>query len=432
MPDYKKKRRSRLQSAPTPKKRKSANDYSEDIEMTGSEPKKTDSKKNMRVVKGKKLERQRKTRVFIGAAAVLAVIVVILQLVLPAGIFETLGNSFALIGAGSYPMELESDDTLNAVSRGSYYYLLTDTEIMAFSNSGKEIYSYAHGFENPVLKTSNTRALVFNQGGNDALIFDLNSLKSTVSTEKKIITAGISDSGVYAIVTHSDNYASTVSVYSKRDTMLYEWYSSDGTVNNVAIAPSGKKIAVSVFDSDVGQYISKLNVLNFESATPEFTQSYSSTVIYNLDTFNKRGFSVLTANGYEFIRWSNYKTEKYQNDYTVSMFRSCSNGFVAVFNRESDKTDNRIAVFSSKGELKSEFDFKGIISDIQISKGHIYCMSDTEIYLLSGEGEILRSAECGFGAVRIAVTGTNSVAVITDNKIEKIKLEQVDYNGFYS
>ena len=40
------------------------------------------------------------------------------------------------------------------------------------------------------------------------------------------------------------------------------------------------------------------------------------------------------------------------------------------------------------------------------------------------DGEVLRSAECGFGAVRISVTGTNSVAVITDNQIYKIQLEQ--------
>jgi len=51
-------------------------------------------------------------------------------------------------------------------------------------------------------------------------------------------------------------------------------------------------------------------------------------------------------------------------------------------------------------------------------------MSETDIYLLSDSGEVLRTASCGFGAVRMVVTGTNNVAVITDNEIEKIKLEQ--------
>ena len=106
------------------------------------------------------------------------------------------------------------------------------------------------------------------------------------------------------------------------------------------------------------------------------------------------------------------------------MFRAGSPGSIAVFNRESDRTDNRVAVFNTKGQLKNEFEFKGIISDIEISGGHIYCISDTNVYILDGTGAVIRKAECGFGAVRLAVLGTNAAAVITDNQIDKIKLEQ--------
>ena len=51
-------------------------------------------------------------------------------------------------------------------------------------------------------------------------------------------------------------------------------------------------------------------------------------------------------------------------------------------------------------------------------------MGETELFLFGKEGEILRTASCGFGAVRINATSTNTVAVVTDNKIEKVKLEQ--------
>ena len=75
-------------------------------------------------------------------------------------------------------------------------------------------------------------------------------------------------------------------------------------------------------------------------------------------------------------------------------------------------------------EKISEFEFKQAVSDIQVSGGHIYCMSDTEVFLLSDSGEKLRSADCGFGAVWLAVTGSNEAAVITDNRIDKVKLVQ--------
>ena len=420
MPDYRKKHRSRFSMAPTPKKTKVAKK-----EPVMENERETRKSSHIRVVKGKKLEQQRKTKILLGFVGIVLVLFVVLQTALPAGVFEHINNAFSLFGTGSYPVELESSDTLNVVSRGSYYYVLSDTKITAYSNSGKELFSYVHGFEKPVLKSSSTRALVFNQGGNDVLIFDLKELKFSFTTEKPIVTAAISDSGVFGVVTDSDNYASAVSIYSKSKKMIYEWYSSEGTVNNLAISPNGKKIAVSAFTSEVGHYDSKLNILKFDSADAVFSKEYGGTLIYALDTYNSGGISLLTSNGFEYIKWSNYKLKKYSNEYSVSMFRSTSNANLVVFNRENDKTDNRIAIFNSRGDLKREVEFSGILNDIQISRGNIYCLTDTEVFLLNDEGEILRQAESGFGGVRIAVVNTNSVAVITDNKIEKVKLEQV-------
>lgn len=432
MPDYKKKKVNRLKGAPNLKKtRRAAPPRNDDIVMTStpakrrSVPQKTEKPvSNMRVVNGKKLERKRKLRISFSAVLAAAVVLLVLHLILPVGILENLQNLTALIGSGSYPAEIKSTEVLNAVSRGNYYYVLTDTRLNAYSNGGKDIYSYSHGFENPVLKTSKTRALVFSQGGNEAYIYNLAELKSSVSTEKEIITANISDSGAYALVTRSDSYASVVSVYNKNNKLVYEWYSSEDTVNNVAISPNGKKIAVSAFNASSGDYSAKVCVFSFDSATPEYTESYSGSPIYGIDSRNSAGFSVITENSVQFIEWSDHKKTEYKNDYTLSLFRSGSGGSIAVFNRTSDKTDNRVAVFNSKGKLKSEFEFKGIIGDIEIHGGHIYCISDAFVYLLSENGEILRRAECGFGAVRISVTGTNLVAVITDNQIYRIKLEQ--------
>ena len=432
MPDYKKKKVNRLRGAPRPKKTKhSAMPENEDIVMTRTPAKRRSTPKkaenpltNMRVVNGNKLLRKRRLSISFSAVAVAAVIALVLHLILPVGIFENVQNLSALIGSGSYPAEINSTEVLNAVSRGNYYYVLTDTRLNAYSNGGKEIYSYSHGFENPVLKTSTTRAMIFSQGGNEAYIYNLANIKSTISTEKEIITANISDSGTYALVTRSDSYASVVSVYNKNNKLVYEWYSSEDTVNNVAISPNGKKIAVSAFNATSGDYSAKLSVLTFDSATPEYTESYSGLPVYGIEAVSNARFSVITENGIQFIKWSNFKKDEYKNDYSASMFRSSSGGSVAVFNRSSDKTDNRIAVFNSKGGLKGEFEFKGIISDIEIKGGHIYCISDTYAYLLSENGEVLRKAECGFGAVRISVTGTNSVAVITDNQIYRIQLEQ--------
>ncbi len=426
MPDYKKKKHSRIASVsrPRPKKSKKETSQSYDIPMFSSLTKKKSAKRqNMKVVKGKKLEKRKKILVVISVIAAVAICFSVLSIAFPMGITESLGNTISLIGTGGYPLALESTQTINVVSRGSYYYVLSNTHVYSFTNAGKKLFSYAHGLENPVIKTSASRAFVFEQGGNQAFIFTHSGLKESLSFEKKIITANISDSGNYAVATESDKYTCAVTVFTKRNKKLYEWFSAEDIVNNLVISPNGKKLAVSVFTSKNGRYTSKVNVLNFKSATPEFSETFENSLIYNLNSTYKSGFTVVTQNKIKFVKWFKYKEKEYTSDYSTALFRTGKNGFVVVFNRESDKTDNKIAVFSKSGKLRFEIAYRGIISDIAVLGSHIYCMSDSTVNLLSSEGEVLRKASYGFGAVRLVATSTNTCAVITDNKIEKIKLE---------
>lgn len=427
MPDYKKKKHSRILSAPKKPKRnrRVKSDDFDEIKMAPEKEVKIKSvaQSNMKVVKGRKLEQRRKLGISAIVIAVLLVFVFVFQMIFPAGLFESISNSISLFGSGSYPIELESTETINSLSRGSYYYVLTNSNIAAYTNAGKELFNYSHGFEKPIIKTSSTRALVFNQGGSSALIFGNNGLKETITTEKEILCGDISDSGTYALATISDEYASAVSVYNKRNKLIYEWFSAENTVNNVSVSPNGKKIAVSAFSSSVGKFVSTLSVLNYKSANPEFYEKLENTLVYNIDSFSSNYFTVVSENKIKFFKWSNLKSVEHTNDYNLSFYKSGKGGSVAVFNRESDKTDNKVEIYSKSGQKKAEFNFKGIISDIQLFGNHIYCMSETEIYLLSSDGKVLRKTSCGFGATRLVVTGTNNVCIITDNEIEKYKLE---------
>lgn len=430
MPDYKKKRVSRIRSAPKRLKKsriqkKNSAPLTDDIKMRpASRKRQTNTQNGMRVVKGNKLERRRKFKAFAGAAALIAVVLIVLELALPVGIGETLGNAVAVMGSGDYPIELNGTEVLDSVSKGAYYYILTDNSVSAVSSGGKTIFLKPHGFENPILKTSSTRALVFDQGGDTALIYNLSKLKTTFESKNKIITAAISRCGVFAVVTRSESYASTVSVYDKNSALIYEWYSSSDLVNNVAISPNGKKIAVTTLNSDGGKYKSNLYVLTFDSANPVFSESFEDTVIYGIDSTQRGGFAIVTKNKFEFIKWSKYERREYTNDYSISMLRAGSGGLAAVFNRENDRTDNRLAVFSTSGELKYEFSYSGVISDIEMSGGHIYCMSDNEVSILNNDGSVLRKADCGYGGVRMSVLGSYSVAVITDSGISKLDLKE--------
>ena len=222
MPDYKRKHRSRFAAQPKADKHKMAPKKNK-IKYYEDEP--TPRKKgNFTLLRGKKAEIKKRWQVILAGVLVVILAITICQIAIPAGIPETLSTTVSAMGTGEFPIEFESTNTNNVVAKQGYFYVLTDSEIKAVSNGGKVIFSYSHGFENPVLKTSSTRAIVFNQGGNDALIFSLNKLQESITLEDEIINAAIGDNGTYALVTNAKSYVAKVSVYKKNNKLIYEWF----------------------------------------------------------------------------------------------------------------------------------------------------------------------------------------------------------------
>ena len=424
MPDYKKRKRNKILSKPKPQKKSRAKALeNHDIKMSSGLKKSEYSKaSNIKVIEGRRLENKKRFKATTITVILVTVAVLIVNSVLPAGILQSAKTAVKLIGAGSFPISLESSQTVNTVRVGTYYYVLGDTYLCAVSNGGKLLFNYQHGFEKPVLKTSNAGALVYNQGSKEFLLFDIYGLKNSYTAEKNILTANISDSGNYVLATVSDKYASAVTVYKKNGKKLYEWFSAEDTVNNVALSKNGRKLAVSVFNSKNGEFSSKINVFNFKSATPLYSESFEKGLIYNIDTSFSTAFAVITENKVKVIKWGSFKFKEYKNDYTLSILKPTPNGYVAVFNRQSDKTDNRIAILGRNGKIKKEIVYSGIISDIDVNGSHIYCMSDTEITTVTIEGQIKQKTVFGFGGVNVCATSSNAVTVITDSKIEKVKL----------
>ena len=418
MPEYKRKK---VRKAPRDKSRQVNKKQNNDIIMQPSYKGSSEGEVSMRVVTGRKLKNQRRLKVTLISAAVILAFIILFNFILPVSIAENITNTLAIMGTGSYPLDISGVETLNTVSKRSYYYVLSDTNIQAFTNGGKRIFNEAHGLYSPVLVTSDTRALIFDQGGNSVQIYNLGGLVKTVQTKKAIINASVSRSGTFALVTESDDYTAVVTVYSKNFDVIYEWNSAKDIVNCVAISPNGKKIAVSTLNASGGKYTSKVHVLGFDSADPLHTVDLQENIVLYLTDAGK-GFNVVTHNSYRYVNWSKYTSTEISDSGEIDIFRQTPSGAVIVFNRVNDKSDNTVIAVSNKGKEVAHFNINGIISDIKFTRGHIYCISDTTVSLYDKEGNLLRSGNCGYGAVRFSAISEYALAIITDSEIQKTEL----------
>lgn len=380
---------------------------------------------SIRVVKGKKGEKRIKIYTALATVTVIALLIVLMSVILPVGLVESTKDFVLSLGSGSFPAELSGAQTVDCATKSNYYYVLTDTSIMAFSNGGKKIFSSVHGFSSPVIVTSETRALVYDQGKTTAIIYNLSGVVDTINSKNEIICADIAKNGQYALATKSDSYASSVSVYSRKGKNLYSIKLAKDIVNNVDISNSGKKIAVSTVNAESGKLVSGVSVYAFDSADPAFKYDLGQDIAFDIENTG-RGFYVTTHNKLRFINWSKYTVNEYDLNGEVSSVRYSSSGVLAVHNKTNDKSDNDITLLSNSGKKISEFEVKSILADIRFSRGRVYSIGDNRVNIYDKHGELLRSDECDFGGVKLSVTGSNEVCVISDNEIQKITVNKGD------
>ena len=420
MPDYKRKKVKK-----SFKHKKIRTNENNDIVMRNKKDKATDAvtKNDIKVVRGSKYNRQRRRNAFLSFIAVVAAIYIVLSLLLPVSLYESLVNFTSLMGHGSYPAEVHGSTVLNTVSNGSYYYVLTDTNITAYSNSGKTVLNDMHGFSNPVMTVSSTRVLVYDQGGRTVYVYNLGGKIHTVETKNDIITAGISRCGAFVLATHSESYTSVANVYDKNCKQIYTWNSAKDIINNVLLNPEGNRLAVTTLNAVSGQYSSRMMILDFESADPLYTAELGSSIALSIENTGK-GVSVISTDKYKFIHWSKFTSNEISASGEINILRRSKNGLLLVFNRANDRSDNTVVLISNKGEKSKEFKINNIITDIQYAKSRIYYVSDTSVNILNRDGESLGYGNCNYGTQKFAVIASNSVATVSDSEIAKINIEK--------
>ncbi len=421
MAEYKKKKIKKT-------KRKIKNEVTEAIPMrpkreikNKAHSKEEPKQEKIRLIKSKKTVRiKRKKSLILGAAALLLVSVIVLFEVFTTGAFEYINNSFTLIGNGSgYPIDISSDGLLNVISKDNYYITVTANSVNGYNKGGKELFNYQHGFEMPVVKTSPSRFLLFNQGGTDYSVCNLKSNLHTGSTDNGILGAYICRNGNYVIATLSNSYASELTVYNERHSIIYQWFCADYTINDVVLSADGSKLAVSAFTSHDGALISKIFILEYNSATPVTTYEFSGKMIYSLGS-GSSGFYAVFENAIRYYSWSNRKNSEFLSDSSVAYLRNNGRNIVAVSRREANKSANKITVLNNKGIQKASFDFNNIVNDIAIRGNYIYILSDRMVYLYNIKGELLNSVVCEFGIERLTPIGNFRVALLTENSIKRV------------
>ncbi len=345
----------------------------------------------------------------------------------PVGVFEYLKYSVLSAGSGEgYNINIEGGKPIYTVSDGKVYYVVTDSTVNCYNTSGKVIFEQPHSFGNPVIKKSETRYLLYDQGEPELSVCTLSGGLYSHVFDHGIICADISNSGYFAVATKVEGYDSSVSVFNKKNEKVFEWFSSNETVNAVSLSENGKTVSVATVKVESGNFVSNVYVFKYKSATPVMQKTYSDQVVYQLLENDNRGFFAVFANKVEFLNPKKGSTVTHESEYSVSLVKQYGNRTIVVRTVAANQDNSVIEILNKKGEIVSSFEVDTHAIDIAYKSGKIYLLGRTGVYKYNVKGKLLSVAETNYDTLFIEVISDNSVACIRSSIIEKTNLSKVE------
>ena len=343
----------------------------------------------------------------------------------PVGAVEYFGSILASGGSGSgYDLSIFGGKPKYTLSDNGKYYVITDTSVNCYNINGKIIFERSHAYTEPVVKTAETRYLIYGQGETVVTVSSLTDTLFVNNLEKSIITASLSDSGCYAVATKADGYDSAVFVFNKNNKKIYEWYSSGETVNALSLSKDGKSLAVATVTVEDGNFSSNIYFLNFDSADAIMKSSYDNDIVYGLYESGAGRFCAVFSNNIEFIDLKKKTVKSNKSDYTVNVIKSFEDRFVVLRNVAANQDQSVIEIFKKNGELISSFNVNSYISDFSLKSDNLYLLGISKVYKYDLEGLLSSEADVNYDVQYVEAVSSESVACVRNSVIEKINLNK--------
>lgn len=409
-------------------KRKPIKQDRKDYPMKSSSVKEGASSQKNNIFKlhtGKK--RERRLSVFISTAVIIVIAAVyfIILAFHPIGVSEYFSSKFKIAGKGDgYPVELKGDDVLMVNRQDKYYYTITESSVYCNNMSGKLVSSITHGFARPVLRSAETRYIIFGQGEQTVKVFNFERELHNLHYDSQILSVAITDNGYFAVATTVDGYDSKINVYDKNGKVIFEWYSSNGIVGSLNFSSNGKKLLVTTFSTKDGEFESKALLLDFKSANPEKTFVFEKNICYKVGFLTKETIFVVFENSIQFIKTKDGSIVTNEFDYSVKLAEATDNYILISGNLDSNTDSNRITLYNKKTECIADFTVSYNVKEAIYKNKHIYLLSNNLVNCYNLEGVLLYSAPVTFDVRHIVPVSEKSLVAVSNKFISQITLAQ--------
>ena len=310
----------------------------------------------------KKRKKDRKTKIIIWS--VLGVIVLTLVIMKICEIdFADIKNKISAntvvtsVGENAYPYSLDISGNADVKVVNDKLAVLTDTSLTVVNPSGaKKIYSFDHGYTNPVMLSSGNYICTYDRGST-RLRLDTTSKEIYEKTvDRNIICASLASNGTVAYASFSDDADCELTVMTKTEKKKMTLPIKGEYITRLAVNSSGTKCAYVTVSSTDAVITSTVHTINVGDSEDTATVGYLSSNILDVTYSDSNNVYIL---GDDFLSVISSQ-KKFINVFekgsisTVNYCYTSGNELVLNYRDYSNSSESNLAYVKSSGTVKSK------------------------------------------------------------------------------
>ena len=334
-----------------------------------------------------------------------------------------------IVGMGNgdgFPKKLSGSSVApgNFISSEKNIIFASDTALMVYNSSGKELVNIQHSYSSPALCASGAYMMLYNLKGKNCFLKTVagDSLKFTV--KQNIIGGAVAANGHSVLLTAADGYCGMLTAYDAEGKEISYYWFSDYYPTSAAMNPSGTKAAVTGISAKDGTIVSAVYVIDLTGGktvqpVTVSTGNFLSSVFWNTDS----SVEAVGDTGVFFL--NPYSGAKHEYSYSGAKLTAfcADDGRVAVGLMPYENSENqKFLVLNSSGEPVLSRQITGKIRSVSVlgQTAAVLAGGKVTFFSLAAAGDTVNSRNAGNDAYSVALLDESSAYVLGISEVRLV------------
>ncbi len=293
--------------------------------------------------------------------------------------------------------------------------------VTAFTATGRQTLSQSIHYQNPVAVGTGRYLLVYELGGTQYSLYNSYTQIHEGKSDYPIYGACVSDSGMYALISRSEQYTSTVSLYSSNFSLLNR-YNKSGYVMDAAINEKGTLLAILTSSLKEGLLETALSLHVPRSGESGVTTRLSDSVGLSCAFVDGKRISALCTDSLVHLNEKGEITDSYSFEgREPTCARLTEYGAVLAHKGASIGEKNRVLAFDKSGKIVYNEIVQDAVRELDRTEESVLWLTGQGIECLELSSGKLDFHPCDTDEKRLlAVTGSEAM-LCSPQKAEYIR-----------